>query len=188
MRIILVCSLLFLAAVTTTSFAPLHEGSTTWLTIKSKRYSFQVPDFMYEMAGLNTAATSQYGYTYKESDDQTLELYVIVLEETHKEIKAYDLGFEFDALSYSKLAVESIESGLDAYQVLTADPKIEIINEMNCVRTEMKGKLGEVEVYYNMAVFHGKKAFYQVLTWTIMDQRNYFGKDMDEIIHSFKEK
>ena len=108
--------------------------------------------------------------------------------ETKDEIASYDLGFEFDAASYSELAVQSLEGGLDNYEVITKDAKVEQVNGMDCVKNEMKGSLGAVSVFYKLGVFEGEKAFYQVLTWTIENQKEQFGPHMDKIINSFKEK
>ena len=123
----------------------------------------------------------------KQAEETTKEHYLIVLMETKEEIAAYDLGFEFDAASYSELAVQSLEGGLDGYEVLTKNPKVESVNGMDCVKSEMRGNLGSVNVFYKLGVFEGKNAFYQVLTWTIEEQKDQFGPHMDKIINSFKE-
>lgn len=158
-----------------------------WSTNSTNSYfHIDIPGNMKPM-DLNDEATLQYG-SVEESGGILLENYLIVLMETMEEIESYDLDDEFTALTYSELAVESLRSGLDSYEVLTKSPKIEKINGIDCVKSEMRGALGDVNVLYKMGVFHGDKAFYQVLTWTIEDQRPQFEETMDKIIDSFKEK
>jgi len=141
---------------------------------------------MIEVNDLNTSASNQYQYV-EEIDGTTREHYLIVLFETHKEIKKYKLGYEFDAMSYWELAAQSLEGGLDTYEILTTNPEVETVNGMNCVKSEMRGALGNVNVFYKLGVFQGSNAFYQVLTWTIEKQKDIFNSEMDQIIGSFKE-
>jgi len=163
------------------------SGEIAWKTDKSTGfYEIEIPEHFEVMNDLNSEATSQFGYVADEGGT-TKEHYLIILMETKEEIASYDLGFEFDAMSYSELAVQSLEGGLDGYEVITKDPKVEKVNGMDCVKSEMRGNLGAVEVFYKLGVFNGENAFYQVLTWTIEDQKEQFGPHMDKIINSFKE-
>ena len=155
--------------------------------IKKKGYSIEVPGFLYEMDDLNSDADLQMGYV-KQRNDVVEELYAIVLLETKKEIKSYDLGYEFNARTYWDVGVASIGETLDEYSIDTPDPKIEIHNKLPRVTSVMHGKFGEVSVTYQMAVYEGKKAFYQVLTWTLTEQLDMFQSDMNSIIDSFKSK
>jgi len=116
-----------------------------WKTIDDNElYSLSIPVYMEAMDDLNSEASHQFGYTEKKGGE-TLELYMIVLFETKKEIESYNLKTEFDALSYSKLAVKSLKGGLKKYKVLTKNPVVEDLNGMKCVKTEMWGALSNVE-------------------------------------------
>lgn len=162
------------------------ERLIEWTTVKSDLYTFQVPGFMYEMSDLNSEATSSFGYVAeKQTGGGVLEMYCIVIQETHKEIKSYELEEEFNVNSYSDVCISNITSALTNYTV--SERKDEVINKMNAVTTMIIGSHETVEVYYHLGVFHGKKAFYQVLTWTIVDQRNQFSGPMNQILRSFKE-
>lgn len=166
------------------------DGSTSsneWSTQGDNQYfELDVPGHMNSMYDLNQEAALQYGYV-EQSGLEVLEHYVIVLMETKEEIDGYDLDMDFDALSYSEISVESLKGGLDDYTVLTKDPEIIEVNGMDCVKNQMRGSLGDVNVYYELGVFEGDKAFYQVLTWCIEEQKDKFKSDMDKIIESFKE-
>jgi len=142
---------------------------------------------MSEMEELNTEADAQYGYV-ENVDDEVLELYLIILLETHKEIKKYKLAEEFTPLSYWELAAESLVEGIDESKILTEELETEYVNGMGCVRGEIWGKFGEVEVIYHLGVYKGEYAFYQVLTWTIADQHPRFKDEMEHMINSVREK
>jgi len=164
------------------------EVPAGWHTNSTNSYfHIDVPGHMEAMPDLNAEASIQYGYV-EDVAGTVMENYMIVLMETMEEIESYDLDEDFTALTYSALAVESLRSGLDSYEILTKSPKVETVNGMDCVKNEMRGSMGTVNVFYKLGVFHGENAFYQVLTWTIEEQKADFGSDMDKIINSFKEK
>ncbi len=163
-------------------------GEMAWKTDSaSSWYTVDVPEHMDVMNDLNAEASTQYGYV-EEVSGEVKEHYLIIITETHDEIESYGLDFDFDAESYSEIAVASLEGGLDSYQVLTSSPKVEDINGMDCVKNEMRGSFGSVDVFYKLGVFEGEVGFYQVLTWCIEGQKDEFKGDMDKIIDSFKEK
>lgn len=157
-----------------------------WSTVEGDGFEIDVPGHMEEMYDLNAEASLQYGYV-AEVGSEVREHYLIVLMETKEEIASYELDMEFDAMSYRDISVESLRDGLDSYEVLTTEPKVETINGMDCVKNEMRGSLGAVNVYYQLGVFEGENAFYQVLTWTVEEQKSYFVNDMEQSIDSFKE-
>lgn len=162
------------------------EGN--WMTDDFNEYfSVKVPSRMESMRDLNAEASAQYGYV-KQVGTEVKEHYMIVLMETKEEIESYGLDVEFDAMSYRDISVAALESGLDTYTVLTTEPEIEKVNGMECVKNEMRGQLGDINVFYKLGVFEGENAFYQVLTWCIEEQKGEFGADMDMIIDSFEEK
>lgn len=156
-------------------------------TVDDEYFTIDIPASMKPEYQLNPDAEIQYSYT-EDMEYYVKEHYVIVMQETHEEISTYDLGVEFDALSYGAVSVDHLGGGLDEYTILTTNPEVKKLNGMDCVRYEMEGSMGEVKVYYQLAVFMGEKAFYQVLTWTIQDQKPEFIDDMNKIIESFKER
>lgn len=159
-----------------------------WRTISTNSYfDIDIPTKMIIDPELNEEASVQYSYV-EDVNGTVKELYMIVIMETKEEIESYELDMDFDALSYGELSVANLEGGLDTYEVLTKNPKIETINGLDCAKYEMAGSLGAVGVYYKLGVFEGENAFYQVLTWTLEDQKSEFKGDMDKMIGSFQEK
>ncbi|MCH2235703.1 MAG: hypothetical protein MK078_15795 [Crocinitomicaceae bacterium] len=164
----------------------MSSSDDEWSTVEGDGFEIDIPGHMEEMYDLNAEAALQYGYV-EQVGYEVQEHYLIVLMETKEEIASYELDMEFDAMSYRDISVESLRDGLDAYTVLTEDPVVETVNGMDCVKNEMRGALGEVNVYYQLGVFEGENAFYQVLTWTVEEQKSNFKSDMEASIDSFSE-
>lgn len=163
------------------------SGEIAWKTDNTSGfYEIDVPEHMEVTNELNDEATSQFEWVHEEGGTLK-EHYLIVLMETKEEIESYDLGFDLDALTYAELSIQNLQGGLDTYNVITKEPKIETVNGMDCVKYEMEGAFLDVSVFYKLGVFEGEKAFYQVLTWTLKDQKDEFAPQMDKIIASFKE-
>lgn len=149
-------------------------------------YSFEVPEFMEASDELNSEASHQFEYV-ELIGKKTYEMYVIVLFETHEEIASYDLDEDFSASTYFDLAADNLTASLEKVQIVNRTP-MKDFNDMRLVKADIHARFGKVKIVYHLAVYEGQTAFYQVLTWTIADQFEYFKDDMYHIIESFKEK
>jgi tellurite resistance-related uncharacterized protein len=158
-----------------------------WFTVEADSlFQIDLPINMVEKKDLNEEASVEYAYMEKISG-VVKEHYVIVMTDTKQEIESYNLSVDFDAMSFSQAALESVVEGYDTYEILTAEPVIETINQMDCVMYEIEATLGDVSTYHMLAVFEGEMAFYQVLTWTLSDQKAEFKDKMVQLINSFSE-
>jgi len=163
------------------------SGELKWKTDKNTGfYEIDVPERMTMTDQLHAEASTQYEYV-EQVGDVVKENYLIVLMETKESISQLDLGFEFDALTYSELSIQALEGGLATSEILTKQPKVESVNGMDCVEVDMEGNAGGIDVFYKIGVFEGEKAFYQVVTWTLLDQKEEFMPIMEKMIASFKE-
>lgn len=163
------------------------EVPKEWLTVEADSlFQIDLPINMSEKKDLNADASLEYAYMEKVAGI-VKEHYVIVMTDTKKEIESYNLSVEFDAMSFSQAALESVVEGYDTYEILTTEPLIETINEMDCVIYEIEAALGDVKTYHMLAVFEGELAFYQILTWTLLDQKTEFKGKMTQMINSFTE-
>lgn len=159
-----------------------------WITDDSNPlYKIEVPEHMVVTKQLNPEASTQYQYIDVEGED-TLENYLVVITETKQSIEKLNIGFEFDALTYAELSLLALKSGLDHSEVVSGEPEIETVNGLDCVKIEVEGSLNQLGIYYMVAIFEGEHAFYQILTWTLLEQRDHFQKDMEGMINSFEEK
>jgi hypothetical protein len=163
------------------------SGELKWKTDKNTGfYEIDVPERMTMTNELHAEASTQYEYV-EQVGDVVKENYVIVLMETKESIDQLDLDIEFDALTYSELSIQALEGGLATSEILTKEPKVESVNGIDCVKIDMEGNAGGIDVFYKIGIFEGEKAFYQVVTWTLLDQKDEFAPIMDKMLASFKE-
>jgi hypothetical protein len=164
-----------------------NEKPKEWFTVQADSlFQLDLPINMSEKKDLNTDASLEYAYIAEEAGI-VKEHYIIVMTDTKKEIESYGLSVEFNAMSFSQAALESVVEGYDTYEILTTEPQIETINEMDCVIYEIEAALADVKTYHMLAVFEGNLAFYQILTWTLLEQKEEFKDKMTQMINSFTE-
>jgi hypothetical protein len=157
-----------------------------WRKIKDySLYSFEVPDWMVEVNDLNDQANHQFQFV-KQAGPVLQELYLIILSDTYEELQGADI--EYTTSLYWDFAAANLEAMVTEYKILTRERYVEELNGMECVKGHIEGRFGDIYVSYLLAIFKGKHGFYQVLTWTIRDQKGMFIRDMNGMIESFKEK
>lgn len=179
-------TILTLAILVGTSLLTISGSTGEIKRITTKNYYLDVPVFMEETSDLNDDASSQY-MCVKDVDGTVQELYLIIISETHKEIKSYNLEYQFTTVTYWEAAYKNLVASLNNAKILTQNLQVEQLNGMDCTRGDIYAELGDVNVLYHLGVFKGKKAFYQVLTWTINEQAKIFKPEMNAIINSFHE-
>jgi hypothetical protein len=165
------------------------QTDTDWFTVDDNElFTFELPSYMEKTTDLNDEAACEYQYVDSPYQKGGREIYMLVMFETKEEIEEYELDFTFDAKNYWELAVESLTEPLKAVKILSPELRIENFNEMNLTRSFVFAKFGKIKVYYNLAVYEGEHAFYQVLAWTVNEHFEYYKPDMERIIESFQEK
>ena len=168
------------------------EDSKWTLQTDGEFCEIMIPNEMTENVELNEEATIKYA-VIKEEEGTVLENYLIVIPETHEEIASYELDLEFNVTSYSELCVQNMVETMTSHEVLSGEVEVEEQNGMEGVINEILGTMvigeegQELEIYYMMGVYHGEDAFYQVLSWTLADQKDEFRTNMDKMVRSFKE-
>ncbi|MEO9531089.1 MAG: hypothetical protein ABJG68_06245 [Crocinitomicaceae bacterium] len=170
----------------------LEEEKPDWQYVQDgDKYEIEIPSRMEFMERLHPEAVIKYAEVRKDTD-RVYENYIMILPETHEEIASYELGFEFTTQSYHQHHLKSMGSDMVEYTILTPESKVEDINGLEGVISEMQGTLvlkdsNLVDIYYMMGVIQGEKAFYQVLSWTVADQQGLYKRDMERMIRSFRE-
>ena len=155
-------------------------------------FEIEIPTEMHEEDSLNVEASLQYGYLDK-VEGVVKENYIIVLVHDKAELKDdKDNAFEYNVENYNELAKENLLEGKLLDESFNETEKVDIngnsavINEIKAGIKMMDGRV--VDVYYMLGVIEGEKAFYQVLTWTLWEQKSDFKADMKHMILSFQEK
>jgi len=138
-------------------------------------YAMHVADYMNQRNDLNDVASLQYANGEK-------ELYLVVIEEN----KEKELDSNYDLQSYYAYVAQNLSANqLDSKQV--TPPKSLKINNKESLQWEITGLFGEVSVFYIITVIETEKYFYQILMWTMEQNRQQYYKDMQQMIQSFQE-
>jgi bifunctional DNA-binding transcriptional regulator/antitoxin component of YhaV-PrlF toxin-antitoxin module len=150
----------------------------------NNNYSITIPSYLTKTNKLNDIASLQYENTSK-------ELYVIVIDESIEEMqntlsvnKLTNL-YSNDINGYSDLIMDLFEKQCPPYY----KPEIletKIKNLPTRIFT-FKAKVNEKDIFYKTAFIQGKKRYYQITTWTLLDKEELNEEKMKKIIFSFNE-
>ncbi len=146
------------------------------VTVNDK-YTILIPDYVKPSAGMHQQASLQY-------QNQEKEFYVLVIDESQSDMKAYDLNYDIETYFQNIVSLpfkENIKNGV------VSTPQKREINGANALVAEITGSVNNTDVFYKMAVIESPNKFYQVLTWTRADQKKEYEEDMLKIIESLKE-
>jgi hypothetical protein len=152
-------------------------------------FEIEIPAQMQERSDLNPTAQLQFSYTER-FFDETMENYIIVLSDAYEEDK---IPVDNSGLfGYADRSLDSLMKGKESFEILN-EPVIDTINSMSAVMHQVKASMAlsdtnKIDVYYHTGVYQGAKAHYQIVSWTLFDQKEDFEKDMERMVYSFKEK
>lgn len=161
-----------------------------WITVEdSGLCQLEIPAAMELMERLNPDATIKYGEVRQE-EDKVYENYVLVLPETYEEIESYELDVEFDLETYNQACLDKLTNGLASFADYTIEDtqldgssaKIQKLVGTKQVKEDLS-----IDIFYELAVVKGKKGYFQILSWTLADQRSVYEEDMDKMTNSFQE-
>ncbi|MDH5381546.1 MAG: hypothetical protein OEW75_11870 [Cyclobacteriaceae bacterium] len=160
-------------------------GETTFdKTTINNLYSLDIPSFLSKSEDLNDDASLQYQNVFK-------EFYIIVIEETQEEFHNLVVENEMEDIysadfeGYTQAVVDILREDIDIYDETTVLDTI--INGLSSKKIEISGKSEDVEVYYNYTLVQGKDNYYQILTWTLLGNKEDYVKDMNRMTNSFRE-
>ncbi len=143
-----------------------------WNKVERATYSLMVPDFITERSDLNDEADLQYGNIIK-------EVYVVVLEEPVEEIDPFfsdSLGGSGEPAmeQYSDLIYNQFKEseGIEVSQISERNRVVKSNFDMhtwNCT-----AKVDNAEAYYEFAVYRSNQSYYQVITWTLLENKKKY--------------
>jgi len=153
------------------------------ITIKNQ-YSLDIYSNMSKTNELNDDASLQY-------QDIFNEIYIVVIDEKAEEFEAIISDNDLDELykpdlnGYSKLIVDGFDSEPNIKRI--SKEQDTLINGLQSKIIEFEGKVDEYKVYYQLAFVKSEKAYYQIMTWTLYDNKEKFKEKLDKMTYSFKE-
>ena len=153
------------------------------ITIKNQ-YSLDIYSNMSKTDELNDEASLQYQNIFK-------ELYVVVIDESAEVFNTIivdnDLVDQYkpDLNGYSKLIIDGFESETNLKKI--SKEKDTLINGLEAKVVDFEGKVDEYKVYYHLAFVKSQKSYYQIMTWTLLDNKEEYKNKLDNMTYSFKE-
>lgn len=181
MRISIIASFLFYIVLGCQS-----EKKYETKTVAASGFSLEIPAFLNKTNMLHEEATLQYQNLIR-------EYYTVVIEEPIDEFQAivdiephFNENYTPDLDGYTKLIMESILMNVETKEqseILKTE-----INGLPCRKFEISGKVDGMDIYYNIAYLQGKTKFFQVVNWTLLENKKDYASSMHQTITSFKEK
>lgn len=150
------------------------------VTVKNK-YTLQVPDFLSKSSDLHEDASLQYQNALR-------EFYVVVIDEPKEDfysIAETTEDFPADFEGYHQILRSGLEQEIGKVDITpTKDTQI---NGLKAKTFSLSGEIETIPVFYEIAYIEGKDRFYQIVTWTLKDNKEKYGEQMRNIVSSFKE-
>jgi len=162
-----------------------QESDTTELVKVKNQYSVELPSFLIISSELNDDASLQYQNLYK-------EFYVIVIDETKQELidviteNGLDTStFKVDFDMFTSFVKEDFIYSIEIDEI--PELKDTTINNLNAKLLELDGSFDGIEIFYDIAYVEGKDSYYQIMVWTLGENKEDYKAKMNKIIASFKE-
>ncbi len=170
-----IITILFLAV---TVFACTSDKTET-VNIKNQ-YSVELPSFLNKADNLHEDASLQYQNALR-------EFYVVVIDEPKSEFEAAVEETEFtgDLEGYTNILHTSLKQSLG--EANFSNIQSVTINGLNARKFTFEGTLENLPVVYQAAYIEGESHFYQIVSWTLQENKAKYQGEMQKIIESFKE-
>ena len=174
---------ILLLLISTVLLASCYSDAKRTVKVKDK-YTLELPRAFEKARNLNKDASLQYQNIYK-------DLYVIVIDEQKSGVKnlleenSMTDVYNPNLKGYSDIIIH----GIDPTIVIDSMPpfKEAMINGLKSRQVTFEGNSQNLDIVWKFAFIEGKDTFYQMMVWTSAKNRAELEKEMEDIIHSFKE-
>ena len=183
-----------LMAVTMFVFASCNSGGEKKTKKESKTrlvekvvndtYKISLPTYFEDLDGLNDDASLQMG---KELN----EFYIIVIDEAADEFyKVFDDYmledlYTRDLSGFTDMVLESMEMDAGVFDI--GEYKKLKINGLDAIQTEFYNVFNGLDIYYHFTAIESGNNFYQIMMWTLKDNKDKYENTMKDIAGSFAE-
>jgi hypothetical protein len=170
-------SLLFIASLlmSTTIFAQ----STMKEYKAGHTFNISLPDYMSRTADLNSSAAIQYKNVVK-------DIYGVVIFDTKEELKLLDMNYTTTNEFYEDFIKDFLK---DEEKRTVSTPKSTKKGDISFIEVDATYFDKEINntIYYLVGVVETKTAFYKVLSWATLENKDKFKADFQKILYSVKE-
>lgn len=134
-----------------------------------------VPDYMTKTFGLNDIAKVQYANSEKEA-------YTIIIEEDKDDIKTAGGSFE-NSQDYYNYFIKNF--GIDSVEVLSEAPTKS--GKLNAYQAQIAGHIDNLDLFYLVTIIESPTHYYNIISWTMAENKNQLIDDFKRIVSSLKE-
>jgi len=139
-------------------------------------FYLDIPNSMVRTTSLNNSAIIQYM-------NEILGTYLIVIDENKEEIQLS--GGKFNSpKEYFDFFLDGFKT--DETEVLSNTAMN--INNHNAYQSEISSMLDTIKIYYLITIIETDEYFYNIISWSLFDNKDKFKEEFIKIADSFKEE
>lgn len=138
-----------------------------------------LPDYMSKTVGLNTSATIQFKNTVK-------DIAGFIIEDNKEELRLAEMNYT----SINEFHEDFIKDFLiDEDKRNVSKPQIKKIGETNFTECDVSyyDKDSKIEIYYFVGIAETSSAYYKLLCWGELENKDKFKADFQKILYSIKD-
>ncbi|MEI6020854.1 MAG: hypothetical protein WCR21_06970 [Bacteroidota bacterium] len=142
-------------------------------------FDISLPEYMSKTFGLNNAATIQYKSVVK-------DVYGFVILDTKEELKLAEMTFVSINDFYDNFIKDFLK---DEKKRRISRVQYQKIEEVNFAESDASyyDNEAKTEIYYLVGIVETKNAFYKVLSWASIENKDKFKADFQKILYSIKD-
>ncbi len=138
-----------------------------------------LPDYMSKTVGLNTSAMIQFKNTIK-------DIAGFIIEDNKEELRLAEMNYS----SINEFHEDFIKDFLiDEDKRKVSKPQIKKVGETNFMECDVSyyDKDADVEIYYFVGIVETQSAYYKLLCWGALENKEKFKTDFQKILYSLKD-
>lgn len=154
----------------TTTFRPEKAGHV---------FTISLPNYMTKTTGLNTAATIQFKNTVK-------DIYGMVIYDSKEELKMVDMLYSSATEFFEDFSKDFLK---DEEKRTISKSISKKIGNTNFIEFEASyyDKDSKIEIVYIIGIVETPTAFYKILCWSTLENKDKYKADFQKIIYSLKD-
>ena len=144
-----------------------------------KIFEVSLPEYMSKTAGINESASIQYKSVLK-------DVYGFIIFDTKEDLSLAELNFSSLNEFYEYVLGDFLK---DEEKRKVSKPIYQTKEDLKFLEIEASyyDKESEQEIYYLIGVVETKTAYYQVLSWVGLENKDKFKSDFQKILYSVKD-
>jgi hypothetical protein len=142
-------------------------------------FNISIPDYMAKTADLNSSAAIQY-------KNEVKDIYGIVIFDTKEELGLLDMNYTSISDFYEDFIKDFLK---DEEKRTVSKSKSTKKGDMNFIESDASYYDKEINnsIYYFVGIVETKTAYYKVLSWSSLENKDKYKADFQKILYSIKE-